>query len=122
MARKSGSAATPPLMPTVSPGCTSMQYPVKTSAHFSIRGSAIVLPFIDSHGLHSPPTILSRLDLRSMRSTMTALDHTDQTLEIESERDNPNIILRLIWFVLVGWWLGFWAIVAAYLCLVLIIP
>jgi hypothetical protein len=24
--------------------------------------------------------------------------------------------------VLVGWWLGFWAIVAAYLCLVLIIP
>jgi uncharacterized membrane protein YccF (DUF307 family) len=53
---------------------------------------------------------------------MTALDHTDQSLEIESERDNPNIILRLIWFVLVGWWLGFWAIVAAYLCLVLIIP
>lgn len=53
---------------------------------------------------------------------MTALDHTDQTLEIQSERDNPNIILRLIWFVLVGWWLGFWAIVAAYLCLVLIIP
>lgn len=53
---------------------------------------------------------------------MTALDHTDRTLEIETERDNPNLILRIIWFVLVGWWLGFWAIVAAYLCLVLIIP
>ena len=26
------------------------------------------------------------------------------------------------WFVLVGWWLGFWAIVAAYFCLVLIVP
>lgn len=53
---------------------------------------------------------------------MTALDHIDRTVDIETERNNPNIILRIIWFVLVGWWLGFWAIVAAYLCLVLIIP
>jgi uncharacterized membrane protein YccF (DUF307 family) len=53
---------------------------------------------------------------------MTALDHPDRSLEIETKRDNPNLILRIIWFVLVGWWLGFWAIVAAYVCLVLIIP
>jgi uncharacterized membrane protein YccF (DUF307 family) len=53
---------------------------------------------------------------------MTALDHTDRTVEIETKRDDPNLILRIIWFVLVGWWLGFWAIVAAYFCLVLIIP
>lgn len=53
---------------------------------------------------------------------MTALDHIDRTLDVETHRDNPNIILRIIWFVFIGWWLGFWAIVAAYVCLVLIIP
>ena len=53
---------------------------------------------------------------------MTALDHVNETLEFETKRDNPNLILRILWFVLVGWWLGFWAIVAGYLCLVLILP
>jgi uncharacterized membrane protein YccF (DUF307 family) len=53
---------------------------------------------------------------------MTALDHYDHTVEIETSRENPNLILRIIWFLLVGWWLGFWAIIAAYVCLVLIIP
>lgn len=53
---------------------------------------------------------------------MAAMDHTGLTIDVETKRDNPNLILRIIWFVLVGWWLGFWAIVAAYVCLVLIIP
>ncbi len=53
---------------------------------------------------------------------MTALDYVDETLEFETSRENPNLILRILWFVLVGWWLGFWAIVAGYLCLVLILP
>lgn len=53
---------------------------------------------------------------------MTALDHFDGTLEVETKRDNPNLILRILWFLLVGWWLGFWAIVAGYICLILIIP
>jgi uncharacterized membrane protein YccF (DUF307 family) len=53
---------------------------------------------------------------------MTALDHVDPALEVETQRDNPNLILRILWFLLVGWWLGFWAIVLGYLCLVLIIP
>ncbi|MCA9858272.1 MAG: YccF domain-containing protein [Thermomicrobiales bacterium] len=53
---------------------------------------------------------------------MTALDHVDRTVQVEAERDNPNIILRILWFLLVGWWLGFWAIVAGYLCLILVIP
>lgn len=53
---------------------------------------------------------------------MSALDQIDKTVSIETRRENPNIILRLIWFLLVGWWLGFWAIIGAYLCLVLIVP
>lgn len=53
---------------------------------------------------------------------MTALDSGDTTVATDTKRDNPNIILRLIWFLLVGWWLGFWAIIAAYVCLLLIIP
>lgn len=53
---------------------------------------------------------------------MTALDHPGSTVSIETKRENPNIMLRLIWFLLIGWWLGFWAILAAYLCLVLILP
>lgn len=53
---------------------------------------------------------------------MTALDHSDSSVSVEMQRDNPNILLRLIWFVLIGWWLGFWVIIAAYLCLVLILP
>jgi uncharacterized membrane protein YccF (DUF307 family) len=53
---------------------------------------------------------------------MTALDHYDDTVEFKTSRDNPNLILRIIWFLLVGWWLGFWAIIAAYVCLVLIVP
>lgn len=53
---------------------------------------------------------------------MTASDHVDETLDFETNRENPNLILRILWFVLVGWWLGFWAIVAGYLCLVLILP
>lgn len=53
---------------------------------------------------------------------MTALDPIDQTIEVETKRDNPNLILRILWFLLFGWWLGFWAIVIGYLCLILIIP
>lgn len=53
---------------------------------------------------------------------MTALDLYDDSVSIDTERDNPNILLRILWFLLVGWWLGFWAIAAAYLCLILIIP
>lgn len=53
---------------------------------------------------------------------MTALDHIDNIVDVETKRDNPNLLLRFIWFVLVGWWLGFWAIVVAYVCLLLIIP
>lgn len=53
---------------------------------------------------------------------MTALDHVDRTVEVETERENPNLILRILWFIFVGWWLGFWVIAAAYVCLVLIIP
>lgn len=53
---------------------------------------------------------------------MTALDHSNSTVSVETKRDNPNIILRLIWFLLIGWWLGFWAIIGAYLCLILILP
>lgn len=53
---------------------------------------------------------------------MTALDHVDRTVEVETERKNPNLILRILWFIFVGWWLGFWVIAAAYVCLVLIIP
>ncbi len=53
---------------------------------------------------------------------MNALDHIDQTIEVETKRDNPNLVLRILWFVLIGWWLGFWAIVTGYVCLVLIIP
>jgi uncharacterized membrane protein YccF (DUF307 family) len=53
---------------------------------------------------------------------MTALDIIDRTIEVETERDSPNIFLRILWFVFVGWWLGFWVIGAAYLCLVFIIP
>jgi uncharacterized membrane protein YccF (DUF307 family) len=53
---------------------------------------------------------------------MTALDHIDRAIEVETKRDNPNLLLRILWFVLVGWWLGFWAIVAGYVCLILIIP
>lgn len=52
---------------------------------------------------------------------MSALAPVDPTVEIETERDNPNIILRIVWFLLVGWWLGFWVIVAAYVCLILLI-
>ena len=37
---------------------------------------------------------------------MTALDHIDQTIEVETKRDNPNLILRILWFVLIGWWLS----------------
>lgn len=53
---------------------------------------------------------------------MSELDTIDSTVTVETERDNPNILLRFGWFLLVGWWLGFWVIVAAYLCLLLIIP
>jgi uncharacterized membrane protein YccF (DUF307 family) len=53
---------------------------------------------------------------------MAALDTVDRTIEVQTERDNPNLLLRILWFVFVGWWLGFWVIAAAYVCLVLIIP
>lgn len=53
---------------------------------------------------------------------MTELDHIDRTIEVEIKRDNPNLILRILWFLLVGWWLGFWAIVVSYICLLLIVP
>jgi uncharacterized membrane protein YccF (DUF307 family) len=53
---------------------------------------------------------------------MTALDLVDQSIEVETKRDNPNLLLRILWFLLVGWWLGFWAIVVGYFCLILIIP
>lgn len=53
---------------------------------------------------------------------MTALDLVDHQIEVETKRKNPNLILRILWFLLFGWWLGFWAIVIGYLCLILIIP
>ena len=53
---------------------------------------------------------------------MTAMDHSSSSVEIETKRENPNIFLRIIWFLLIGWWLGFWVIVIAYLCLILILP
>lgn len=53
---------------------------------------------------------------------MSELVQVDSTIEVETTRDNPNLILRILWFLLVGWWLGFWAIVAGYICLILIIP
>lgn len=53
---------------------------------------------------------------------MTELELVDQPVDVETKRDNPNLILRILWFVLVGWWLGFWTIVAGYICLILIIP
>jgi uncharacterized membrane protein YccF (DUF307 family) len=52
---------------------------------------------------------------------MTALDHVDGTFEVETKPDNPNLILRVLWFLLVGWWLGFLAIAVGYVCLILII-
>lgn len=52
---------------------------------------------------------------------MPAQDHSHSSVSIETRRENPNLILRILWFLLVGWWLGFWVIVVAYLCLVLII-
>lgn len=53
---------------------------------------------------------------------MTALDTIDQPIEVETKRNNPNLLLRVLWFLLIGWWLGFWAIVVGYICLILIIP
>ncbi|MEZ4506722.1 MAG: hypothetical protein R2848_12965 [Thermomicrobiales bacterium] len=47
---------------------------------------------------------------------MTALDTIDQPIEVETKRNNPNLLLRVLWFLLIGWWLGFWAIVVGYIC------
>ena len=32
---------------------------------------------------------------------------------VMSDSPEPNILLRVVWFVFVGWWLSFWAIVLA---------
>ena len=32
---------------------------------------------------------------------------------VMSNSPEPNILLRVVWFVFVGWWLSFWAIVLA---------
>ena len=32
---------------------------------------------------------------------------------VMSESPEPNILLRVVWFMFVGWWLSFWAIVLA---------
>ena len=35
------------------------------------------------------------------------------TVVIMPESPEPNIVLRVVWFVFVGWWLSFWAITVA---------
>lgn len=36
-------------------------------------------------------------------------------------KDGPNLFLRFLWWLLIGWWLSWWVIVIAWLALVTII-
>ena len=35
------------------------------------------------------------------------------TVIVMAESPEPNIVLRVVWFIFIGWWLSFWAITVA---------
>lgn len=45
----------------------------------------------------------------------------DAKVVVQIEERAPGILIRAVWFVFVGWWLGQWAVLAAWVSIVLVV-
>ena len=59
------------------------------------------------------------------RTNMSELEREkaarDANVVVQIEERAPGLMIRAVWFVFVGWWLGQWAILAAWVSIVLVV-
>ena len=52
-------------------------------------------------------------DVPQRSGSTDAPQRSGSTVVVMAESPEPNMVLRVVWFVFVGWWLSFWAITVA---------